>query len=235
MSQPVPEMIPVLSRGKHRRPEDGACFMEMVSVLGGNRWSDNPPGTHPLLAHLARLVNDFTSDARRPMLSPMVPSVIGLDDTDPHWDDAIAVLAASVALPLATSVDQPALAAGLLTSAARLDAAQRPEIASLRARGRAVLATTPDAAAWAQDFTDHLGPARTRARAGWPVVDFSVRSIVASGSPRTDDDLRELLAAAIALCQRLTEAQVDTQGAAHDTTLVDHAVISRLLQDTPAT
>src|SRR5665647_1821721 len=98
MSQPVPEMIPVLSRGKHRRPEDGACFMEMVSVLGGNRWSDNPPGTHPLLAHLARLVNDFTSDARRPMLSPMVPSVIGLDSADPHWDDAIAVLAASVAL-----------------------------------------------------------------------------------------------------------------------------------------
>jgi len=227
-------MIPVLSRGKHRHPEDGACFMEMVSVLGGHRWSDNPPGTHPLLAHLARLVNDFTSDDRRALLSPLVPSVIGLDSADPRWDDAIALLAATLALPLATSVDQRALATGMLTSAARLDAAQDPEIAALRARSRAVLAAKPDAAAWAQDFTDHLGPARTRAKAGWPVVDFSVRSIVASGSSRTDDGLHELLAAAIALCQRLTATHIDTLDETCDTAAIDHATVSWQLQDAPA-
>jgi len=53
----APELMPVLSRGKHRNPRRGACFMEMVSFLAGERWSDHPACTHPLLAEMARLVN----------------------------------------------------------------------------------------------------------------------------------------------------------------------------------
>ena len=53
-----PELVPVLSAGRHRNPRKGACFMEMASFLAGERWSDHPSCTHPLLASLARLVND---------------------------------------------------------------------------------------------------------------------------------------------------------------------------------
>ena len=64
MPEPVvsaPEMLPLLSRGRHRNPRKGACFMEMASVLAGERWSDHPKCTHPLRGNLARLVNDHTT------------------------------------------------------------------------------------------------------------------------------------------------------------------------------
>ena len=44
----VPDLVPILSRGKHRNPRKGACFMEMASYLAGERWSDHPRCTHPL-------------------------------------------------------------------------------------------------------------------------------------------------------------------------------------------
>jgi hypothetical protein len=53
-----PDLLPVLSRGKHRNPRRGACFMELASFLAGERWSDHPSCTHPLLAEVARNVND---------------------------------------------------------------------------------------------------------------------------------------------------------------------------------
>ena len=64
-SADLPELVPILSRGKHRSPRKGACFMEMASYLAGERWSDHPRCTHPLLASVGRLVNDLTSDASR--------------------------------------------------------------------------------------------------------------------------------------------------------------------------
>ena len=65
----LPELVPVLSRGKHRSPRQGACFMELASYLAGERWSDHPACTHPLLAALARDVNDYSSDAGRSRLA----------------------------------------------------------------------------------------------------------------------------------------------------------------------
>src|SRR3954471_19995761 len=73
----LPDGVPVLSRGRHRTPRRGACFMEFASFLAGERWSDHPACTHPLLGHLARLVNDATTDAGRQQLAPLIPSVVG--------------------------------------------------------------------------------------------------------------------------------------------------------------
>lgn len=67
--------------------------MELVSYLAGARWSDHPACTHPLLASLARLVNDHTSDAGRGELIGLVPSVIGLTSDDPHVNVQIALRA----------------------------------------------------------------------------------------------------------------------------------------------
>ena len=43
--------------------------MEVTSVLAGERWTDAPRCTHPLLAAVARLVNDELGDERRQVLS----------------------------------------------------------------------------------------------------------------------------------------------------------------------
>ena len=48
-----------------RNPRKGACFMEYASYLAGEDWSDHPACTHPLLAAIARHVNDCTTDAAR--------------------------------------------------------------------------------------------------------------------------------------------------------------------------
>ena len=59
----VPDGVPVLSRGRHRSPRRGGCFMEFASFLAGERWSDHPACTHPLLGQLARQVNDLIGDS----------------------------------------------------------------------------------------------------------------------------------------------------------------------------
>src|SRR6478609_7202746 len=81
-----PGHLPTLSRGKHRSHRGGACFMELAAFLAGERWSDHPRCTHPLLAELARLVNDHTSDARRSQLAELIPSVIGVTSDDVRVD-----------------------------------------------------------------------------------------------------------------------------------------------------
>src|SRR5262249_58910376 len=111
---PLPALVPVLSRGKHRGPRQGACFMEMASFLAGERWSDDPVCTHPLLAALARDVNDYTSDAGRSRLADLIPSVIGLTGDDLHMDARIALVCARTALPVAAAGRQQVLAVSVL-------------------------------------------------------------------------------------------------------------------------
>jgi len=98
-----PAGVPVLARGKHKNPRKGACFMELASYLAGERWSDNPRCTHPLLASLARLVNDGTTDAGRSRLAEHIPAVIGMTSDDPRVDVRIALLSAHKALPVASA------------------------------------------------------------------------------------------------------------------------------------
>jgi hypothetical protein len=75
----VPDQLPVLTRGWHRGPEDGACVMEYVSVLAGVRFTDHPRCTPPALAALARLVNDrIGDDDMRSRLALLAPDLIGV-------------------------------------------------------------------------------------------------------------------------------------------------------------
>ena len=84
----IPTLMPHLSAGAHRTPRRGACFMEFASYLAGERWSDHPECTDPVLAALARGVNDGVSDARRDELvlqigAELDASVVG-GDVDAH-------------------------------------------------------------------------------------------------------------------------------------------------------
>ncbi|ONI73862.1 hypothetical protein BWI15_10605 [Kribbella sp. ALI-6-A] len=93
-------LVPILSRGPHRDPRRGACFMEYASHLAGLEWSDRPSCTHPLLALVAREVNDELSDAARVQLVPMIPTVIGLVPTDPRYVPALVVRCVTPVLPV---------------------------------------------------------------------------------------------------------------------------------------
>lgn len=70
-----PDRMPAaeLSVGSHLDPDVGVCLMEAVSRFAGLPWSDEPACTHPLVAHLARLANDVSSDAGRQQLVAFVP------------------------------------------------------------------------------------------------------------------------------------------------------------------
>lgn len=84
--------------GTHLAPEDGACLMEWVSVLAGEPWSDAPATTHPLLAHLGRLVNDAMTPIGRQALYPLAPRLRSLNSVDPAVSAELAELATAAAL-----------------------------------------------------------------------------------------------------------------------------------------
>jgi len=198
----VPELIPELSRGKHRNPRKGACFMEMVSYLAGERWSDHPACTHPLLAALARLVNDHTSDAGRGNLVELAPSVIGLTSADPHVDVRIALRAAITALPVVSEERQRVLAVAVLAAEqVRCDLDGRPA-GELSEASRRALAHVPHATRWARSFNrDMRTTAKGFHRHGAPnTVRHAVAGIAHACIPDPDALLRDLLVGAIEDC-----------------------------------
>lgn len=200
----IPDGLPVLSRGRHRRPRQGACAMELVSVLAGERWSDAPRCTHPLLSRLARAVNDTTSDAGRGGLVPLLPDLVGLTGPDPRWDLEITLAVATHVLPLVPPYDQRPLAAAVLTAERALAALPGASTSRLRPESREALAAAPGAAEWATQFVAEVqgGPLD---RPGPAVVDFAVRSLTRSGVRDLDAALRDLLAHAVAACLLLRD------------------------------
>lgn len=139
-------VMPILSAGRHRTPRQGACFMEFASYLAGERWSDHPACTHPLLAALARNVNDLISDAARPTLVPHIHRVVGLASDDPYLAALIVVRAAGAALPIASMERQRALAVALVNVLGRFDDALLREIAAT------AFASAPDTERWARTY-----------------------------------------------------------------------------------
>lgn len=202
---PAPETIPVLSRGKHRNPRRGACFMEMASFLAGERWSDHPACTHPLLADLARLVNDVLTDLSRPQLVPMIPSVIGLTSTDLHVDAAIALRSAWVALPIAAEPRQRVLATAVLRCESVLAELDGRDPYPLSLQSRNVLDGVPLAGAWARSFSSGQPVSRRsfRKTTAPHILRIAVESIAQACVPDVEQRLVDLLAATIADCEAM--------------------------------
>lgn len=98
MSVPAPEHLPLLSRGAHTDPADGACLMEYVSLLAGEQFSDRPTCTHPLLAQIARLVNDTSPENVRHELATLAPGLIGTEGADPRTAPALVICCSEVGL-----------------------------------------------------------------------------------------------------------------------------------------
>ena len=200
-----PDMMPVLSRGKHRSPKRGACFMEFASFLAGERWSDHPSCTHPALASLARLVNDWTSDANRSRLGEMIPSVIGLLGDDERVELIVAVRAASAALPVASEARQRALAVGLIRCEARLAEIDLDGAPAVHAIVRTALVQAPLAELWATQQLASLlrRQPRTLAPMYDAIVNVAVAGIGEACIDNPDERLRKLLQTSIDDCDRL--------------------------------
>jgi hypothetical protein len=212
----VPELIPQLTRGKHRSPRKGACFMEMASYLAGERWSDHPACTHPLLGALARLVNDHTSDAGRSELVELVPSVIGLTSDDPHVDVQIMLRSARTALPVVSAERQRVLAVAVLAGERVLDDLDGRPAGELEERSREALAQVPDAAQWAYRFTREMGitPKGVKRHSAPDAVRHSVVGIAEACIPDPDGMLRDLLAGAIEDCAAWADRDPDLRESA---------------------
>ncbi|TXN28110.1 hypothetical protein [Lacisediminihabitans profunda] len=173
--------------------------MEYASWLAGEKWSDHPACTHPALASLARMVNDCSSDAARSELVTHIPSVVGLNGTDPYIGLLVAARAASVALPIASEGRQRALAAGILRCDELLAISGDPAVAATRERIAEALRLTPGAAEWAHAFLATSGSLNPRST---PLMtDAIIRTAVVGIAEAcvTDQDarLRALLVAVI--------------------------------------
>jgi len=176
--------------------------MELASFLAGERWSDHPDCTHPLLAALARDVNDCTSDAGRARLVPLIPSVIGLGGEDLRIDARIALLCARTALPVVAAPQQQVMAVSVLACGRVLAELDGRPAGWLDEPSRAALAQVPQAARWARGFTRcvAISPKAFRRNSAPATVHAAVRGIAQACLPQPDQILHDLLAAAIAEC-----------------------------------
>jgi hypothetical protein len=190
----LPDLVPVLSAGRHRNPRKGACFMEMASYLAGERWSDHPNCTHPLLASLARMVNDCLPDAARPRIIGLIPDVVGLIGDSLEIDVAIATRAAAAALPVAPAARQNVMAVGLLTSQ-RILSTLGDGYEDLHEMCREAFASAPDAHAWALRYAREAKTTeRTFRRQTAPhIVAYAVEGIAVACTPDAEGQLVQLL------------------------------------------
>jgi hypothetical protein len=179
--------------------------MELASVLAGERWSDHPRCTHPLLAALAREVNDVTSDGDRQQLVGLVPTVVGRTGDEQTYLRVAVAVATSVIRDVPEET-QHVLAGGLL-QAERM-CGEDPALADVRRQASSALDSVPGAVRW----VERLGvrsriTSRMFARNCAPTMVRCAVHGVAVGSPGDGARLRALLETGIAACSRPADRQ----------------------------
>jgi hypothetical protein len=65
-----------LGRGKHRSPEEGACVIELATMLAGESFSDHCRRIDPSISAFLRGYNDHIDSRRRADLKPLAVEVI---------------------------------------------------------------------------------------------------------------------------------------------------------------
>jgi hypothetical protein len=74
---PVSYQTIKLSKGKHASPEDGACVMELASMLAGEPFTDHPATVCPVIGSFLRSYNDSIDEHRRQSLYEYASKVVG--------------------------------------------------------------------------------------------------------------------------------------------------------------
>jgi hypothetical protein len=114
MALRIPDSMPVLTRGKHRKPRNGACLMEYVSVLAGGPFTDSPHCTDPTLAAIARAVNDYSGDEMRQRLAVLASDLTVAGALPTSVQQAMARRCLLTALPYSSGSRRRVLAVALL-------------------------------------------------------------------------------------------------------------------------
>jgi hypothetical protein len=79
MREPTHQTVK-LGRGKHASPIEGACVMELASMLAGEDFDDHPSSACPVIGMVLRAYNDGVDDARRQDLYRWAAEVVGTRD-----------------------------------------------------------------------------------------------------------------------------------------------------------
>lgn len=66
-----------LGKGKHHSPDQGACVMELASMLAGEPFSDHPQSVSRPISAFLRRYNDLLDDRRRQDLYPYASKAVG--------------------------------------------------------------------------------------------------------------------------------------------------------------
>ena len=74
---PVSYQTIKLSKGKHTSPDDGACVMELASMLAGEPFTDHPASVCPVIGSFLRSYNDSIDDRRRQELYEYASTAVG--------------------------------------------------------------------------------------------------------------------------------------------------------------
>jgi hypothetical protein len=74
---PVTYQTIKLGKGKHSSPDDGACVMELASMLAGESFTDHPASVCPVIGSFLRAYNDSVDDERRQDLYAYASKVVG--------------------------------------------------------------------------------------------------------------------------------------------------------------
>jgi len=70
-----------LGAGAHSSPEQGACVMELASMLAGERFSDRPRTVCPVIGGFLRSYNDRLPECELDQLYALAPLVLGSAST----------------------------------------------------------------------------------------------------------------------------------------------------------
>jgi len=166
-----------LSAGRHRGPEDGACVMELASMLAGEQFGDHPHSVCPVIAGFLRSYNDHVDAERRQDLYRYAAAVVGTR-SDPATERARARLCRRWARD---HFDPPPLRVRLLH---RLLRCQGVDVEGVYAARAAVTTSRPDVAhRRALELLDELimcrsgdfAVGRTAPSAARPKASFSAR------------------------------------------------------------
>ena len=66
-----------LSKGKHSDPEEGACVMELASMLAGEPFTDHPASVCPVIGSFLRSYNDSIDSDSRQGLYEYASKIVG--------------------------------------------------------------------------------------------------------------------------------------------------------------
>lgn len=69
-----------LASGRHSSPAEGACVVELASLLAGERFSDRPLSVCPVLGAYMRVLNDRLGDRSRQALLACAAELVGSRD-----------------------------------------------------------------------------------------------------------------------------------------------------------